>query len=204
MPFTSTQRVAVPSPSPSEHMALNGSGSRLPCACARRPSVSFTQVHGKVHSPRFACRWIGAMHLARRLDRYTRWRFVIGPAHARSATTDGTLPPERLRVCRVEEPLEAGLTRDRRAPDRLSAGTYSSVMRCAWWTLSCHVMSECNGFVSAAASCGSLLRSPLGWARRGGSRRPTARSCSGSARGDLVCEGVRAEPEVLWAEHNSD
>jgi hypothetical protein len=38
------------------------------------------------------------MYLARRRDRHTRWRFVTGPAHARSSTRDGLLPPERLRV----------------------------------------------------------------------------------------------------------
>jgi hypothetical protein len=38
------------------------------------------------------------MHLARWWDRYKRWRFVTGPAHARSTTRDGFLPPERLRV----------------------------------------------------------------------------------------------------------
>jgi hypothetical protein len=85
------------------------------------------------------------MHLARRLDRYTRWRFVIGQAPARSATSDGTLPPERFLVCLVEVSTRSGAyARDRYAPDRLSAGVYNSVMRCTWRTPSYHVMFECN------------------------------------------------------------
>jgi hypothetical protein len=87
------------------------------------------------------------MYLARRLDRNTRWRFVIGQAPARSATTDGTLPPECFRVCLVEGSTRSGAyARDRRAPEGLSAGAYNSIMRCAWRTPSYYVMFECNGF----------------------------------------------------------